>query len=147
MFLGSRMGLAFGKLLFLLAAVGHADAIGFFIAAQGMGLLFEAWRGTATARKRLGYPLTNDQRVRVALWYTLGMGAGATVLALAVLGLMVLQVLPPTATGLDSWSLLGKLASQVSGRGVAILIGAGFIFHAALVLLRYLLLSLFNPRR
>jgi hypothetical protein len=55
---------------------------------------------------------------------------------------------PPTAlAGLAGWSLLASLVLRLAGRGAAVIVGAGVIFHAALVLLRYLLLSLFNPRR
>ena len=48
---------------------------------------------------------------------------------------------------LPAWSLVAVVADRLAGRGLPVTIGAMFIFHAALVLLRYLLLSLFNPRR
>jgi len=48
---------------------------------------------------------------------------------------------------LQQWSLVAMVADRLAGRGLAVTIGALVAFHVALVLLRYLLLSLFNPRR
>jgi putative ABC transport system ATP-binding protein len=138
----SRLGVLFAKGIFALAAVAHPERIGFFIAASVFGLLCESWRATRSARRSLGYPLTGDQRVRLALWYTLWTGGAVTALILALTFLA-----PPALEGLAGWSLLASLAQHLSGRGATVIVGAGVIFHAALVLLRYLLLTLFNPRR
>ncbi len=140
--LASRLGVLFAKVVFAVAAVAHPEAVGFFIAASTFGLLCETWRATRSGRRRLGYPLTSDQRVRVALWYTLVTGALVTAL---VVGLTFAA--PAALPGLSGWSLLATLSLRLSGRGPAVIVGAGLIFHAALTLLRYLLLTLFNPRR
>ncbi len=140
--LASRLGVLFAKVVFAVAAVAHPEAVGFFIAASTFGLLCETWRASRSGRRRLGYPLTSDQRVRVALWYTLVTGALVTAL---VVGLTFAA--PAALPGLSGWSLLATLSLRLSGRGPAVIVGAGLIFHAALTLLRYLLLTLFNPRR
>jgi putative ABC transport system ATP-binding protein len=140
--LASRLGVLFAKVVFAIAAVAHPEAVGFFIAASSFGLLCETWRASRSGRRRLGYPLTSDQRVRLALWYTLVTGAVVTAL---VVGLTFAA--PAALPALSGWSLLATLSLRLSGRGPAVIVGAGLIFHAALVLLRYLLLTLFNPRR
>ena len=140
--LASRLGVLFAKVVFAIAAVAHPEAVGFFIAASSFGLLCETWRASRSGRRRLGYPLTSDQRLRVALWYTLVTGAVVTAL---VVGLTFAS--PAALSALSGWSLLATLSLRLSGRGPAVIVGAGLIFHAALVLLRYLLLTLFNPRR
>jgi hypothetical protein len=140
--LASRLGVLFAKVVFAIAAVAHPDAVGFFIAASAFGLLCETWRASRSGRRRLGYPLTSDQRVRLALWYTLVTGAIVTALVVALT-----FAAPAALPGLSGWSLLATLSLRLDGRGAAVIVGAGLIFHAALVLLRYLLLTLFNPRR
>jgi putative ABC transport system ATP-binding protein len=138
----SRLGVLFAKLVFALAAVAHPEAAGPFIASSAFGLVCETWRAARSGRRSLGYPLTSDQRVRVALWYTLGTGALVTALIVALT-----FKAPAALEGLSGWSLLATLSQRISGRGATVIVGAGVIFHAALVLLRYLLLTLFNPRR
>jgi putative ABC transport system ATP-binding protein len=140
--LGSRLGFVLARGFFALAGVTHPEAVGPFIAANVAALLCETWAASRSGRRRLGYPLTSDQRVRLALWYTLGTGAVVTGLVFALT-----FALPSALPGFAGWSLLAMLSQQVSGRGAAVMVGAGIIFHAALVLLRYLLLTLFNPRR
>jgi putative ABC transport system ATP-binding protein len=140
--LASRLGVLFAKVVFAVAAVANPEAVGFFIAASIFGLLCETWRASRSGRRRLGYPLTSDQRVRLALWYTLVTGALVTALVVALT-----FAAPAALQGLSGWSLLATLSLRLSGRGPAVIVGAGVIFHAALVLLRYLLLTLFNPRR
>ena len=138
----SRLGVLFAKMVLAIAGIAHPEAVGFFIAASVFGLLSETWRATRSGRRRLGYPLTSDQRVRLALWYTLVTGAVVTALVVALT-----FAAPAALPGLSGWSLLATLSLRLSGRGAAVIVGAGLIFHAALVLLRYLLLTLFNPRR
>ncbi len=83
------------------------------------------------AGTRLGRPLTNDQRVRVAMHYTLGVTA---VLAL------------PTALGWMPWSkpLLDRLEGLSSG-GIAAALGVTMLAMATIALARYLVLSLVAP--
>jgi putative ABC transport system ATP-binding protein len=138
----SRLGIAFAKILFAIAAVAHPEAFGFFVAAQTVGLLAESWRATRSARARLGYPMASDQRVRMALWYTMATGVLSAILVVALTFASAKAL-----AGIESWSLLATLASRVSDRGTTVLVGAAVIGNAALVLLRYLLLTLFNPRR
>ena len=141
-FLASRVGMLFAKIVFGIAAVAHPEALGVFIAANAFALLCETWRATRSGRRRLGYPMTNDQRVRFALGYTIVTGVVVTAL---VVGLTFAS--PTGLAGLSDWSLLAKLAQYTAGRGAAVIVVAGVTFHAALALLRYLLLTLFNPRR
>ncbi|HEY5243003.1 MAG TPA: ABC transporter ATP-binding protein, partial [Polyangiaceae bacterium] len=82
--LASRLGVLFAKVVFAIAAVAHPEAVGFFIAASSFGLLCETWRASRSGRRRLGYPLTSDQRLRVALWYTLVTGAVVTALVVGL---------------------------------------------------------------
>ncbi len=83
------------------------------------------------AQRFLGRPLTSDQRVRVALAYTLGV---ATLVA------------PLTAVGWMPWSKAvlehanGASGPRVVAMGLAALVGL-----AAVVLARYLVLTLFAP--
>ena len=48
---------------------------------------------------------------------------------------------------LGQWSLIALLADRLASRGAGVAIGAQCAFLGSLVLLRYLLLSLFNPKR
>ncbi len=144
MFLASRLGLAFVYLLLALAGVAHADAkLGLVVAAHALGLLAEARRGAQVARKRLGYPLTNEQRLRLALRYTLGTGAAAAALVLAV----TFGKLFAVAAHLGAVSIVALLSDHLAGRSAPVSVAAYAVFLAALVLLRYLLLALLGPRR
>jgi putative ABC transport system ATP-binding protein len=143
MLIGSKLGLGFLRLLLTIAGVTVGGRMGVLAALHGLALLAEAWRGAASARKRLGYPATNDQRVRMALWYTLGTGVVGMLAVLAV----TFGKLFAVSAQLGGWSLIALVADLIAGRGLAVAIGAQLIFCAALVLLRYLLLSLLNPRR
>jgi putative ABC transport system ATP-binding protein len=142
-FVGSILGVLYGKLVFAIAGVVHPAAA---VVANGVGLLVWARFAARSGRKRLGYPMTNEQRIRLALWYTLGASA-------LVLGLItaVTFAMPGGAStffqGLVGWSLVADLTTRLSSRGAAVIVGGVVIANAALVLLRYLLLSLFNPRR
>jgi putative ABC transport system ATP-binding protein len=92
---------------------------------------FEALAGAWYARRSLGRPLSNDQRVRVSLTYTLGVTA---------------LVAPLTALGWMPWSrtlldrLEGLSSSQVVLALFVTLLGIG-----ALALARYLVLALVAP--
>jgi putative ABC transport system ATP-binding protein len=91
------------------------------------GQLMTAWMGARWARKRLGFPATVDQRVRIALYYSL----------------------PVTGLGLVVLSRLSAVQEAVSieQRGWLALLVACTGILAIASLLRYLLLTLFNPRR
>jgi putative ABC transport system ATP-binding protein len=143
MLLGSKLGLAFIRVLLAIAAVSVDGRFGLLVAAQGLALLAEAWRGATSARKRLGYPLTSDQRARLALWYTVCTGVAGVLLIMAVTFGKMFTLAPK----LQAWSIVAMLADRLAGRTLPVVVGALVIFHAALVLLRYLLLSLLNPRR
>jgi putative ABC transport system ATP-binding protein len=140
-FFGGLFGLAFATAVLAVAGV-KSEAMGLFIGVQIVSLLGEAWLGTRSARKRLGYPMAGDQRVRMALWYTVVTGVLMT--GFVVGATFAMQSALP---GLAAVSLTAKLALTVAGRGATLTVGAGLVFFAALALLRYLLLSLFNPRR
>ena len=143
MLVGSKLGLAFVRALLAIAAVSVRGTFGLLLAAFALSLLAEAWRGAASGRRRLGYPLTSDQRARLALWYTVGTGVvGALVITGVTFG-KLFSVAPVLA----QWSIVASLSDRLVGRGALVAVGALVIFHAALMLLRYLLLSLFAPRR
>ena len=139
----SKLGILLSHVVLGIASVAIAGRLGLLVATHAAALLFESWRGAASARKRLGYPAANDQRVRLALWYTVGTGVAGMLVVLAVTFGKMFSAM----AGLGQWSLIALLADRLAGRGMGIAIGAQCIFLAALVLLRYLLLSLFNPRR
>jgi len=92
---------------------------------------FEALGGAWFARRKLGKPLTSDQRVRVALTYTL-------------LAAVVLAV--PTALGWMPWSkpLLERLEAA-SSSGVAAALLFALLGLATVALARYLVLALVAP--
>jgi putative ABC transport system ATP-binding protein len=93
--------------------------------------MFEALAGVWFARRSFGKPLTNDQRVRVALTYTLVMAA---VVAL------------PTALGWMPWSkvVLERLETA-SSSGVAVALLIALLGLSAIALARYLVLALVAP--
>jgi hypothetical protein len=92
---------------------------------------FEALAADWYAARNLGKPLTSDQRVRVAITYTLG---AAVVLA------------PMTAFGWMPWSkaVLDRLEGLGSS-GVTIALGVVLLGLATVALARYLVLALFAP--
>jgi|GEM_PF-213202 len=97
------------------------------------GVLLESWVGARYGRKKVGKPLTLDQRARLAVWYSVGAAAFTALVA----GWMVLPSIPPSVIGPD----------QLSSARVATTLGAVLLFVAATALLRYLLLTLFTPKR
>jgi putative ABC transport system ATP-binding protein len=144
MLVGSWMGSAAGRLLFLLAGIPFQQQSGaLFVIAQALGLLAEGWRGASSARRRLGYPPTSEQRIEIALWYTMGTAVPTAALILV----FTLARWAKAEAQLTYWSGLATLAERVSWRGLGVMLVAGVVFHAALVLLRYLLLTLFGSRR
>ncbi|HZU85026.1 MAG TPA: ABC transporter ATP-binding protein [Polyangiaceae bacterium] len=104
------------------------------------GELAKAWVGARWARRRLGRPATSDQRARMALWYTLFVSGGALVALLAAGVLLPAKATARFAAALDA-------AGAVVDKGWAVLALVVFASVGCLALLRYLLLTLLNPRR
>ncbi|WP_394846598.1 ABC transporter ATP-binding protein [Pendulispora brunnea] len=93
-----------------------------------LGVLGEALVGSRYSAKKLGHPLSGDQRARLALYYTLVTSALMAFLA----GWLVFPKIPPSR--FESWVTPGQVPWALA---------AGMILSAvALVLLRYLLLTL-----
>jgi putative ABC transport system ATP-binding protein len=132
MALGDLLGEAVGAAY--VALIMGLPLMKFFWAPLAVGEIAKAWLGARRARKSLGHPATNDQRTRMALWYTLGLSA-----PLAVLGTFLPGAKPGTP---DSFAPLTAAAAHP-----APFLGVVALSLACLALLRYLLLTLFNPRR
>jgi putative ABC transport system ATP-binding protein len=122
----------------LLGAIAGLAYTGLVLGAQVkwipliLAVLGESLLGARYARRRLGRPLTNDQRARIAIGYTVGLALAAVPVAWLALPRLPVAV-------------LDKL-DQISSGGVAL--GLAFVVLAlgALALLRYLLLALFSTR-
>jgi len=99
-----------------------------------------AWAGARWLRRKLGRPATSDQRVRAALWNTIA-GAASTV-AFVVL----LTFVPPVASKPGVVRLLMGMAA-FAHRGPLLVVPVSLGTVLVVALLRYLLLTLFNPRR
>jgi putative ABC transport system ATP-binding protein len=119
---GVVLGVLYAKLVLDAPSTIVPVAFGFVLEA-----IVAAWFGG----KRLGRPLTSDQRVRVAITYTL---AVACVLAPA----FALGWMP------GSKALLDRLDGLSSG-GVLAALGVSMLGLATIALARYLLLSLVSP--
>jgi putative ABC transport system ATP-binding protein len=104
-----------------------------------LGEVAKAWAGARWLRRDLGRPATSDQRVRAALWYTCAVSGGAVGLVLAAM--LALPLPARFADGL--WTAVLAAAEH----GPVVLAALLFAGTACLVLLRYLLLTTFNPRR
>ncbi|HEY5146227.1 MAG TPA: ABC transporter ATP-binding protein [Polyangiaceae bacterium] len=139
-FLVMALGSAFGWILgaaylSLVLSLGIANHAWFALLASEVAL---AWFGARWARRSLGHPATNDQRFRMAFWYTVVPLTAATILFVAFVLLAGYQRwLDPT------FAVLGRAAAS----GSAVLAGVVFATVSCTVLLRYLLLTAFNPRR
>ena len=105
-----------------------------------VGEISKAWLGARSARRLLGRPLTSDQRARMALWYTMVVTCGAA----AVL-LVGARAMPAAFATRFGWAL--DAVTSLAERGWAVVAVLVFAGVGGTVLLRYLLLSLFNPRR
>jgi putative ABC transport system ATP-binding protein len=99
--------------------------------ALAFGFFFEAYAAAWMARRRLGAPLTSDQRVRVSVTYTL---------------LYALVIAPLTAIGWMPWSryILERLEGLSSARA-ALASVVILLAMATLALARYLVLALMAP--
>ncbi len=104
-----------------------------------VGELGAAWAGSAWLRRRLHYPPTSDQRVRVATWFTAVPAAAALGLMFAASYVSFISAKEWLQRGL---AMVAGLAQRESVVVVVLFASVGL-----LGLLRYLLLTLFNPRR
>ncbi len=125
-FLGSLLGLAVGA-LYGLFVMGEF----FWSIALAMSVLGGTLLGARFAKRRLGQALTSDQRVRIAVWYTVVLASIAGVVALAA----------PTVLG---HSLLERI-DGLSSAGLTGATGIVLLSVAAIALLHYLLFTLFSP--
>jgi hypothetical protein len=121
------------------ALVLHLPAQKYFWVGLLAGELGRAWAGAWWVRRKQGYPLTADQRARVALAYTLAV-TGPPLVFLPLVLSRAPRLAPLFAD--RPWLLHPHGAVQAAG---ALLVVAAVIAVASL--LRYLLLTLFNPRR
>jgi len=92
------------------------------------GVLMEAFIAARFAKRKLGRPLSSDQRARVALYYTLFNG----VFVALALGIKMPDVVAE------------RLSHGASSAGLAVVALLSFV--VTLSLLRYLLLALFAPK-
>ncbi len=123
MFAGALLGALTG---FLHSAIIVGDRVSWI--GPLFAVIFEAWLGSRVARGKLGRPLSSDQRIRIALWYT---GVVGAVQALA------------------AWFLLAKsqspaLAHFAGARGAIMFSVVLLLAFGALALFRYLLLTFFS---
>jgi putative ABC transport system ATP-binding protein len=96
-----------------------------------LAVLGEALVGARYGARRVGHPLTVDQRARVAIGFTC-----AVTVPIVALGSWF--ALP--------WSVVERVM-QLSSPGIAVTLAVGIAAVLAIALLRYLLLALFTPRR
>jgi putative ABC transport system ATP-binding protein len=120
--------------------VVHLGALQVAWVARVVGEISKAWAGARWARRAFGKPATVDQRVRMALWYTMVVTCGALA---ALLG--VVLALPAQLAARAAWAF--DWIAPITDRGPAVVVAVVAAAVAALVLLRFLLLSLFEPRR
>jgi putative ABC transport system ATP-binding protein len=108
-------------------------------AAMAVAEVTRAWAGARWARRVLRRPASRDQRVRMAFWYTVSItfGLGGALFA----ALLRFPVRSATNLGAVVDAMTGALSF---GPVSAVVVLLSF---AALLLLRYLLITLFNPRR
>jgi putative ABC transport system ATP-binding protein len=111
-----------------------------FLAPALVGECTAAFIGARWLRRRIGHPLTSDQRLRVAIWFTAGR-EGAIVLALIAASYMTVFL------GKDWFQSALEVVATLAQRGMPVVALVSFAIVGLLVLLRYLLLTLFNPRR
>jgi putative ABC transport system ATP-binding protein len=130
--LGMLVGGSYVGLVLQLAVGKHAWV------ALASGELGQAWFGARSARRRLGHVPTNDQRFRMAFWYS--------IVELAVCAAIFLTLV--LTMGSQHWldGAFGALSSA-SGAGSPVLVGMIFASVCFTVLLRYLLLTAFAARR
>ena len=130
--LGALLGFVVGLVYARVVVGSPSNAIALLLA-----LLGESFIAARFAQRRLGRPLTSDQRVRIALWYT------ATTYILLFALLFAISLKSPA-----TFDAAAKSLERVSHGVMSVQVVGGFVLaFAATALLRYLLLSLFNPRK
>jgi putative ABC transport system ATP-binding protein len=114
------------------------SAFNFFWIRRVAGEVAKAWAGARWSRRVLARPTTRDERVRMALWYTVIVtcGFGGALLA----ALMWLPLKAPWV--LSIVDMVTRVLSHGPMKLGVVALGA----MGGTVLLRYLLLTLFNPR-
>ena len=115
-----------------------------FVPGLILGEVAKAFVGARWARRVLARPPTSDQRVRMALWYTMGVTCGGLGLLFAALFALPPALASMLASRFDS--VLEPMA-RLSERGWAVLVAVVVACVGCAALLRYLLLTLFNARR
>ncbi|HEX4446322.1 MAG TPA: ABC transporter ATP-binding protein [Polyangiaceae bacterium] len=130
--LGALLGAGYLSLILKLGLATHA----WFTVASAE--VVQAWIGARWARRRLGHPATNDQRFRMAFWFTVSVLGAATAV------LVPLAVFVGAKNGVNALFTLGK---TLESSGAAVVVVGVFLTVCFAVLLQYLLLTAFNPRR
>jgi putative ABC transport system ATP-binding protein len=133
---GSTIGRAYVALGLNLKGPGPAS----FLVPALIGECAAAIVGSRWLRRRLGSPLTSDQRLRVAFWFTAGR-EGAVVVALIAASYVTVFL------GNPWFQRVLEVVATLAQRGMPVVVLVSFAIVGLLVLLRYLLLTLFNPRR
>jgi putative ABC transport system ATP-binding protein len=137
-FLGLQAGLAY------VAFVLRLSAWTYFGAGIVAGEVAMAFVGARWARRSLGAPPTSDQRVRMAFGYTAVVSAGSIAIATLACAFVHTRTFP-------LHRVLDAVVALIDRGGVAyaagVVAGTAFAIFCGAVLLRYLLLTLFNARR
>jgi putative ABC transport system ATP-binding protein len=133
--LGSLTMLAYMGLVLRIPIAPHAW-VGAFAGQIGQAIAGAHW-----ARRRLGRPATNDQRVRMAFGYTTAVSCSVVFVA------SVIATRWRVAAAARPLEALQALADRGAVNGSLVLAGIVFVAVGVIVLLRYLLLTLFAPRR
>jgi len=137
MWLGELLGM--GLALAYVGLVLELDVLRGVWFARLFGEVTKAWAGARWMRRELGRPATSDQRVRAALWYTCAVSGGA--IGIVLTAMLTLPLPARMSEGLWTAVLAG------AQHGPVVLAAVVFVGTSCLVLLRYLLLTTFNPRR
>ena len=137
MWLGELLGVAIA--LAYVGLVLDLDVLRGLWLSRMFGEVTKAWAGARWMRRQLGRPATSDQRVRAALWYTCAVSGGA--IGIVLTAMLTLPLPARMSEGL--WTAVLALAQH----GPVVLAALVFVGTSCLVLLRYLLLTTFNPRR
>jgi putative ABC transport system ATP-binding protein len=137
MLLGELLGT--GLALAYVGLVLELDVLRGLWFARIFGEVTKAWAGARWMRRQIGRPATSDQRVRAALWYTCAVSGGA--IGTVLLAMLTLPLPARMSEGLWAAVLAG------AQHGPVVLAALVFVGTSCVVLLRYLLLTTFNPRR